>query len=96
MHKRISQLIILQLKYQLHRCKIGVSSITTVLFWQKKRSYFFSRTLLHIFVLSPSIAGKESVNISVLLGNETNCLNTSTKPTPCNGPLAPSTVYRYP
>ncbi|CAF5009463.1 unnamed protein product, partial [Rotaria sp. Silwood1] len=33
-------------------------------------------------------------NISVLLGNQTICLNTSVKSTPCNGPLKPSTTYK--
>ncbi|CAF3624077.1 unnamed protein product [Rotaria sordida] len=33
-------------------------------------------------------------NITVLLGNETICLNESVKSTPCNGPLKPSTNYK--
>ncbi|CAM4743525.1 unnamed protein product [Rotaria magnacalcarata] len=33
-------------------------------------------------------------NITVLLGNETECLNKSLKSTRCNGPLKPSTIYK--
>ncbi|CAF3021165.1 unnamed protein product [Rotaria sp. Silwood2] len=37
---------------------------------------------------------KNDGNISVLVGNETICLNKSIKTTPCNGPLKPSTIYK--
>ncbi|CAM4768105.1 unnamed protein product [Rotaria magnacalcarata] len=33
-------------------------------------------------------------NITVLLGNETECLHKSLKSTRCNGPLKPSTIYK--
>ncbi|CAF0928149.1 unnamed protein product [Rotaria sordida] len=36
----------------------------------------------------------KDTNITVLLGNETICLNKSVKSTPCNGPLKPSTNYK--
>ncbi len=48
------------------------------------------------FCFSPSIESNNVSNMtSVILGNETRCQNKSVTEIPCNGPLIPSTSYKY-